>query len=94
MPLCILAGVPEYRYKSVLKTIQCILAMNACFHLIGQWSPYYKGISHDHIIPKLRGHFLEPGTLKAGDGEFKKSLRCVTNTELYNRNMWYIQKIL
>ena len=94
MHLYILVGVLEYLYKSVLKTMQCISVMNAYSPPIGQWSLCYKGINPDHIIPKLQGRFSEPAILKAGGEEFRKFLKCVTNTELYNRNMWYIQRIL
>lgn len=94
MRLCILVGAPEYRYKSALKTTQCILVMNVYFHLIGRWNPCCKGINPGHIIPKLRERFSGQATLRAGDEEFKKSLRCVTNTEPYSRSMWSIQKIL
>lgn len=70
------------------------IVMNVYFPLIGQWSLCYKGINPAHIILKLRGRFSEPAILKVGGGGFKRFLKCVTNTELYNRNMWYIQKIL
>ncbi len=52
MRLYILVGVPEYLYKSALKTMQCILVMNVHFLLIGQWSLCCKDINPDHTIPK------------------------------------------
>lgn len=71
MHLCIPVGVPEYRYKSVLKTMQCISVTNVYSHLIGRWSPCYKGINPGHIILKLLERFSGQATLKAGAWDSK-----------------------
>lgn len=57
--------------EEIPNKMQCILVMNAYSPPIGQWSPCYKGINPDHIIPKLRGRFSELAILKAGDGDSK-----------------------